>query len=97
MSTPRSSEDECHHIYTTDENRSLSIAIVEAVAEYENANLMEREFRLYDSINPSALNTLFQSNQEAAVTVSFAVSNSQVFLRDIGDGVEICVSDLPNG
>lgn len=97
MSSPRLYEDERHHIYTTDENRSLGVAIIEAVAEYENVNLMEHKFRLYDSINPSALNTLFQFNQEAAVTVSFAVSDSRVFLRDIGDGIEIWVSDLPHG
>lgn len=97
MSTHRLYEDEAHHIYTVDENRSLSIAVVEAVAEYENIDLMERKFRLYDSINPSALDTLFQFKQGAAATVSFAVSDSHLFLRDVGNGVEIWVSDFPCG
>ncbi|PCR88941.1 HalOD1 output domain-containing protein [Natrinema ejinorense] len=95
MSTYRLYDDEGHHIYTADEDRNLSVAIVEGVAEYENIDVMERKFRLYDSINPSALNTLFQFNQEGTTTVSFAVSDSQVLLRDIGNGVEIWISDFP--
>lgn len=97
MSTHRLYEDEARHVYTADENRSLSVAVVEAVAEYENFDLMKQRFRLYDSIDPSALNTLFQFTQEAAATVSFTVSDSHIFLRDIGDGVEIWVSDFPYG
>ncbi|SDE00841.1 HalOD1 output domain-containing protein [Natrinema hispanicum] len=97
MSTHQLYEDEGHNIYTADEDRSLSVAIVEAVAEYESINVMERKFKLYDNINPSALNTLFQFNQEGTITVSFAVSDSQVFLRDIGNGVEIWVSNFPYG
>ncbi len=90
-------EDEFHHIYGDSENQSLSVTIVKEVVEYEDSDPMEVEFRLCDVIDPSALNTLFQFNQAAVVTVSFAVSDSHVFLRDIGDGVGIWVSDLPYG
>lgn len=90
-------EDERHHLYLLDENRTLSEAVLDAVAEYEDINLMEANFRLYDLIDPSALNMLFRFNSDAAATVSFAVSDSYVFLRDIGNGVEIWVSDFPYG
>lgn len=90
-------EDERHQIYAATEIRSLSVAIVETVAEYEGIDPMEAEFRLYDMLDPSALNTLFRFNPEAAATVSFTVSDSYVFLRDVGNGAEIWVSDLPYG
>ncbi len=97
MSTPGLYEDERHHLYLPDEKRMLSTPVLDAVAEYEDIDLMEADFRLYDLIDPSALNILFQFNSEAAATVSFAVSEPYVFLRDIGNGVEIWVSNIPHG
>ncbi len=97
MSAPGLYEDERHHLYLPDENRTLSAAVLHAVAEYEDIDLLEADFRLYDLIDPSALNILFQFNLEAAATVSFAVSDSYVFLRDIGNGVEIWASNIPHG
>lgn len=97
MPIPGLYEDERHHLYLPEENRTLSKAVLDAVAEYEEIELMEADFRLYDHIDPSALDRLFQFNSAAAATVSFAVSNSYVFLQDIENGVEIWVSDPPHG
>lgn len=58
-------EDDCHHLYLPGENRMLSEAVLDAVAEYENIELVEANFRLYDLIDPSALNMLFQFNSDA--------------------------------
>ncbi|MFC6718322.1 HalOD1 output domain-containing protein [Natrialbaceae archaeon GCM10025810] len=95
MIKPGAYRDERHHLYLPDENRTLSEAVLVAVAEYEDLDLLVAGFRLYDLIDPSALNRLFQFNSDAVATVSFAVSNSYVFLRDIGNGVEIWVSNPP--
>ncbi len=70
-------EDEPHHLYLADERRTLSEAVLVAVAEYEDIELMEFDFQLYDFIDPSALNMLFRFNSDATATVSFAVSDTE--------------------
>lgn len=97
MSKPQLYENNRRHIYRADENRNLSVVIAETVAEHEGRDLMEDPFRLSDPINSTALNRLFCFDQRGSATVSFAVSESYVFLRDVGNGVEIWVSDLPHG
>ncbi|WP_408957726.1 HalOD1 output domain-containing protein [Natrinema sp. 74] len=95
MVSPGTYDGERHHLYVVDENRPLSAAVLDAVAEHEDIDLMEAEFRLYDVIDPSALNRVFQFNSDVAAGVSFAVGDSYVSLRDIGSGIEIWVSDFP--
>ncbi|MDS0473514.1 hypothetical protein NDO75_00740 [Natrinema sp. 1APR25-10V2] len=95
MASPGTYNGECHHLYTTDENRSMSAAVLDTIAEHQDIDLMEADFCLYDIIDPSALNRLFQLNPDGAAGVSFAVGESYVTLRDIGSGVEIWVSDFP--
>jgi len=57
-------EDEHHHLYDPTEYRTLSEAVLDAVAEHEEIELMEADFRLYDFVNPSALNRLFQFGRD---------------------------------
>ena len=97
---PRMSTDDptyqgaAHTTFTPDDNRTLSEAVLKAIEEHQNIDLVDADFTLYEIINPDALERLFRFNQNAATTVSFVIDDTHVSLRDVGDGIEIGVADI---
>lgn len=83
-----------HTKFSPDDDRTLSEAVLSTVEEHRDIDLMHADFTLYDIINPEALERLFRFNQNAATTVSFVLDSTHVSLRDVGDGIEIRVSEL---
>jgi len=49
-------------IYEQDEDEPLSIAVVSAVAEAHNEDILEQQWRISEDINTDALDGLFQEN-----------------------------------
>ena len=71
---------------------SLSETIVEAVDAHENEEIGRDSFRLYDSIDPDALDDLFREDADADLTVQFDVDGVTVSLWGDG-GVDVRVTD----
>jgi len=82
--------------YEPDEDRELSAAILEAVEEHTGEDLMRAEFRLYDDINPDALNALFRDGASANVTLQFDFGDVSVTLWLDGE-VEIRIATHDGG
>ena len=80
--------------YTPDQRRSLSDAVLEAVAAHTDADMSKSEFVLYDAINPDALDTLIRHGAEANPELEFDVGDVRVKLRG-NDTTHIDVVDLP--
>ncbi|WP_207587154.1 HalOD1 output domain-containing protein [Halomontanus rarus] len=66
--------------YYPEENRPLSQAILELIEEQREENLIDADFRLYDDINPDALNRLFQEDAEGETLVKFDTGGMTVRL-----------------
>ncbi|WP_227380901.1 HalOD1 output domain-containing protein [Haladaptatus halobius] len=82
MDTNSHQESELYH---PDDDRELSTAIVETVADLKDTEVTETEFQLYDDINPDALNNLFRKDATANTTVVFDTDDVIVTLW--GDGI----------
>ncbi|RBI60290.1 hypothetical protein DMJ13_18275 [halophilic archaeon] len=77
--------------YYPDEGQSLSTAIVEQIAEQKGEELPKSDFRLYDDIDPEALDALFRENANSNTTVQFSTDDVTVTLWGDG-GVDILVT-----
>ncbi|WP_227380038.1 HalOD1 output domain-containing protein [Haladaptatus halobius] len=81
MVTKSNQESELYH---PDDDRELSTAIVETVADLKDTEVTEAEFQLYKDINTDALNNLFRKDATANTTVAFDTDDVLVTLW--GDG-----------
>lgn len=78
-----------------DNERSPSVAVIEAVAAAEGVAPTELD-PTYDAIDPEALDRLLADQNDASMCVRFAVSGWNVFVR--GDGaLRVCDPDLQTG
>lgn len=78
-------------VYHPEEGRDLSTAILEAIEAQKGTDLTEADFRLYDDINPDALNNLFREDANADTSVQFNTDDVTVALWGDG-GVELEVT-----
>lgn len=78
--------------YRPEEHRELSDAVLEAIERKKDDDLRKSEFRLYEDVNPDALNNLFRDDADANTSVRFDTDGVTVTLWGDG-GVEIEVSD----
>ncbi|GAA0260105.1 HalOD1 output domain-containing protein [Haladaptatus pallidirubidus] len=79
-------------LYYPHEDRSLSQAALSALDETHETALRDADFTLYDHIDPDALDSLFQADADAPITVTFAVEEYDVTIW--GDvGIHIHVQD----
>lgn len=70
--------------YYPEEDRPLSEAILDLIEEQREENLIDADFRLYDDINPDALNRLFQEDAEGETLVKFDTGGMTVKLWSDG-------------
>ncbi|QCC55868.1 hypothetical protein DV706_08070 [Natronorubrum bangense] len=75
-----------------EQGRSLTDAILAAVADHRGEDLRWADFDLYDEIDPESLNTLFQSESTAETSVTLTTATVQIALWE-DDGVVIRVTD----
>lgn len=80
--------------YTDEQDGTLSDEILAAIEEYTETDLTKSEFRLFDDIDPDALDALFRHDTEPETFVQFAVEDVYVTMWG-NDGVEIRVADHP--
>ncbi len=75
-----------------EENVPLSEAVREAVEAHESSALSPDEFRLYDHINPEAIDMLFTDTADIDISVTINLTNVTVSIWSDG-GVDIRVTD----
>lgn len=85
-------EDAVRDRYTSDQDRSLTDAVLDAIKNCKGDDLRRTDFLLYEDINPDALNTLFRDDARPRTTVAFTTDGVLVELWGDG-GVEIRVTD----
>jgi len=85
--------DRTQHVYTSPSSETLSESVVYAVAEAKDVDPVDLTERLYDCIDPDALDSLFPPQQTAG-TVAFPMAGCRV---EIEGGRVILVTDRPEG
>ncbi|ELY46599.1 hypothetical protein C495_05813 [Natronorubrum sulfidifaciens JCM 14089] len=78
--------------YRAEQERSLTEAILAAVADHRGADLRWADSDRYDELDPESLNTLFQSKSTAETSVTLRTATVRVALWE-DDGVAIRVTD----
>lgn len=71
--------------YRHGEARSLSDAILETIERVRGEDVARSDFRLYDDVNPDALDELFREDADADTTVQFDTDDVTVTLWGDGD------------
>ncbi|MFP8952898.1 HalOD1 output domain-containing protein [Natrialbaceae archaeon A-arb3/5] len=73
--------------YEPTDGESPSIAVATALARYHGEDATETSTRLYDHIDPEALDALFAGTDRSATLVEFDVGEVQVAVRPDRIGV----------
>jgi hypothetical protein len=83
-------------LYYPHEDHSLSHAVLRALEEAHGTTLTDADFTLYDYIDPDALNSLFQADANATITVDFTIEAYVVTIW-ADEGIHIHVQDDGEG
>ena len=71
--------------YNRDENERPSVAVATALARYRGEDVVEASTRLYDYVDPEALDSIFADRYDgqarASGTIRFTVGDAQVVVR----------------
>ena len=78
--------------YPDEENVPLSTAVREALEAHENSSLSADELRLYNHVNPEAIDVLFSDTADVDVSVQINLTNVTVSIWSDG-GIDIRVTD----
>lgn len=78
--------------YTTDQDHSLTEAVLDAIEECKGEDLQRTDFVLYEDVNPDALDSLFRHDAQPRTVVSFDTDGVKLELWG-DDGIEIRVTD----
>lgn len=70
--------------YAKSKNRSVSVAVVEAIAAADDRSPMEVE-PLYNTVDPEALNALFDGKARSGGTVEFVHCGYEVTVESSGN------------
>jgi Halobacterial output domain 1 len=79
-------------VYTPDDTRPLSDAVLDAINHQTKKDLQKGDFRLYDHVNPDALDQLFHPHADARVTAMFNAGDLLIILHG-NKGIHIHVQD----
>ena len=79
-------------IYTPDQHRSLTEAILDTIEKCKREDLLRTDFVLYEDINTDGRNNLFRHGAQPRTRVACTTDGVQVELRGDG-GVEIRVEE----
>ncbi|MFH5802130.1 HalOD1 output domain-containing protein [Haladaptatus sp. CMAA 1911] len=79
-------------VYAPDDTRPLSDAVLDAINHQTEKDLQKGEFRLYDHVNPDALDQLFHPHADERVAAMFSAGDLLIIIH--GDGwIHIHVED----
>ena len=70
-----------HKRYYPSEDQSLSTAVLDAIEDHKDEDIVESDFRLYDDIEPDALEKIFRNHVDAEMEVQFTTSDVTVTLQ----------------
>ncbi|RBI62443.1 hypothetical protein DMJ13_11300 [halophilic archaeon] len=68
--------------------------MVESLEQYSGIDPHDSEFRLYDVIDPDALDNLFNCQQTRGLSVDFDVDDVTVSISQTNDDIRIEVTDI---
>ncbi len=68
-------------MYRTDDDGTLSDAVIDAIAAAARDDPRETEFVLYESVDPDALDAVFARGRRRGTALSFEVGDLRVDLR----------------
>lgn len=71
--------------YTPDDTSSISIDIIRSIAAIENIDPTELDIRLYDYVDPEALDQLIEHEGTGRTEITFAVRGYYVHVHDTGE------------
>ena len=78
--------------FRPDQNRSLSDAVLEAIDQFKDEDIIQSDFILYDDIDPDAINNLFRDDARPGTMLYFDMDDVQVELWG-NSGVDIRVRE----
>ena len=78
--------------YPDEEDTPLSQTVLEAVEAHDESTLVADEFRLFDHVDPEAIDILFRDSADLGVSVQFDLTNVTVSIWSDG-GVDVRVTD----
>lgn len=78
--------------YPDEEETPLSVAVLDAVEAHENTSLSADQFRLYEHVNPDAIDELFTDTSDIDVSVQIHLENVTVSIWSDG-GIDVRVTD----
>ena len=71
--------------FTEGQDRSLSDAVLEAIADYKGTDLLTDDLVLYGNVDPDALDELFREDADANTVLMFDSDGVRVKLWGDGD------------
>jgi hypothetical protein len=78
------SDEHERDVYHFDDDRELSTAVLDVIAELKNEDMNKAEYQLYDDIEPDALNNLFREESSGGTSVEFDTDDVTVTLHGSG-------------
>ncbi|WP_458190783.1 HalOD1 output domain-containing protein [Haladaptatus sp. NG-WS-4] len=69
------------------EHAQASTVVIEALREYDGIDVDDGEFRLYDFIEPDALDTIFSHRPTASVSIQFEIREATVTVWRTADEI----------
>ncbi|WP_433632547.1 HalOD1 output domain-containing protein [Halomicrococcus sp. NG-SE-24] len=70
-----------------------SVALIEALEQYNGIDPHDSEFRLYGVIDPDALDTLFSGQQATGLSIEFDIDDVTVSISQAHDDIQVRVID----
>ncbi|WP_433632889.1 HalOD1 output domain-containing protein [Halomicrococcus sp. NG-SE-24] len=70
-----------------------SIAVIEALEQYNGVDPHDSEFRLYDVVDPDALDTLFSGQQTTGLSVEFDIDDVTVSISRTCNDIQVHITD----
>ncbi|WP_175424301.1 HalOD1 output domain-containing protein [Haladaptatus sp. W1] len=70
-----------------------STVIIEALREYDGIDVERGEFRLYDFIDPDALNSIFSHRPTASISIQFDIHETTITVWRTDDTIQVHVEN----
>ena len=70
-----------------------SVAVIEALEQDSGIDPRDSEFRLYDVIDPDALDTLFSCQQTTDLAVEFDIEDVTVSVSQADDDIQVHITN----
>lgn len=82
-----------NHRFGDSSDPQASIVVLETLAQYNSNDVDDLDFRLYDVIDPDALNKLFSHQPASDLSVEFDIPDGTVTVWNADGEIHACVDD----